>query len=699
MSTQTGKVIRLNFPEVPTIKEWLFSGKCFASAMLAVYISLKIGLTHPFWAVGTCYVIASPLAGAVRSKGLYRSIGTVIAGLMVVITIPLFANYRPIYVVVFGLFAGGCMYISMLDRTPRAYIFLISGFTAALVGTPMLADTRSMTAALPFDTAAARVLEITIALWCSALVHGIFFPQSIGDALLLRLDQIMHVARQWTANVLTGVKDSQTTSPYRQLALGITELRMMATHLPFDNHNIRWAAGIVRVLHDRLALLVPLVSGIENRLETLRKDSTEVCSADWRALLSEIAQWCLRGLPAPSRARQLHNRVRMLADETEAGTEWGDLLRVNFAAELHILLDTLEACFHYRSRIELGIRKGALQEIKEKDLPPVSDRALYADKGQAFLAAAGVFLSTVAGMTLWIVTDWPTGFQVAAFASIMSSIFAAMDNPVPALKMAFWYTFYSVPVAMFYLLVGIPSAHTMEMLVLMLAPFFLICGIYLYRPATVARSLTHLMSVVGMLMLYDFGQQDLESYLNGQGGQLIGIAIALGVTRLIRTAGAQRVARRIMRTGWQEMAQAAAAMVPVSLVTLVARMTDRVSLLAPRLAQEQSKVASSPDLMEDVRISVNMAYLLNMQSFLRDNGIAPDAFLKQLAVHFMDRLRQATQDGNALLAQLDRLLYQVCALPPSQEKNAAVSALAGIRQDIFPEALFLRAPAFKREVE
>ena len=666
MSKPAEKVIRIHFPAVPSLREWLFSCKVFASAMLAVYISLKIGLTHPFWACGTCFVIASPMAGATRSKGVYRSLGTIMAGLMVVIITPLLANYRPLYAVAFGLFAGTCMFISMLDRTPRAYIFMLSGYTAAIVGTPMLMDIHNMTAALPFDTAACRVQEIIIALWCSSLVHGLFFPQSVGDTLLARLDQITHVAQQWAANVLAGVKTGEVSPPYRQLAQGITELRLMATHLPFENgHNIRWAAGIVMSLHDKLSLLVPIISGLENRLNTLRNERAEVRSDAWRALLGDIADWCLRGLHSPGRVRHLRNRICALVSEAEAGTEWGDLLRINFAAELNLLLDTLEACFRYRFRVEVGIKKGALQDVKEA-FPPVS--------------------------------DWPIGVQVATFAASMSSIFAALDNPAPALKRAFWFTFYSVPVAMFYLLVGVPSTHTMETLILVLAPFFLICGIFLGRPATAGKSLVHLMSVVGMLMLYDFGQQDIVNYFNGQGGQLIGISIAFFVTSLIRTAGVQRLVRRIVRTGQEEIARMAAALKPVALAPLAARMTDRVSLLVPRLAAAKGEGASI-DLMEDVRVSVNMAYLLNLQPFFRDNGLEPEAFMQALSAYFMGRLRRAAQDGSALLAQLDRLLYAVCALPPSQGKNEAVSALAGIRQDIFPEALFLRAPVVKGEVK
>ena len=46
--------------------------------MLAYWIALRIGLTRPYWAVTTSYIVAQPLAGAVLSKAVFRLIGTVL---------------------------------------------------------------------------------------------------------------------------------------------------------------------------------------------------------------------------------------------------------------------------------------------------------------------------------------------------------------------------------------------------------------------------------------------------------------------------------------------------------------------------------------------------------------------------------------------------------------------------------------------
>ena len=52
--------------------ELLFALKCFAAAMLAFGVASWAGLPRPFWAMMTSYIVANPLAGAVRSKAVFR---------------------------------------------------------------------------------------------------------------------------------------------------------------------------------------------------------------------------------------------------------------------------------------------------------------------------------------------------------------------------------------------------------------------------------------------------------------------------------------------------------------------------------------------------------------------------------------------------------------------------------------------------
>src|SRR3954465_3773373 len=120
--------------------ELLFSVKSFAAAMLAVYISMRIGLPRPFWAMMTAYIVAQPFAGPTRSKGLYRAGGTILGATAVVFLIPRLVDSPELLSIALALGSGGCLYFSLLDRTPRSYMLMLAGYTAGLIGFPAVND-------------------------------------------------------------------------------------------------------------------------------------------------------------------------------------------------------------------------------------------------------------------------------------------------------------------------------------------------------------------------------------------------------------------------------------------------------------------------------------------------------------------------------------------------------------------------------
>ena len=73
---------------VPGWRDWAFSIKTFAAAMLALFLAFWIDLPKPYWAVGTVYITSQVLAGATRSKAVYRGGGTLLGGVVTVILVP-----------------------------------------------------------------------------------------------------------------------------------------------------------------------------------------------------------------------------------------------------------------------------------------------------------------------------------------------------------------------------------------------------------------------------------------------------------------------------------------------------------------------------------------------------------------------------------------------------------------------------------
>ncbi len=66
----------------PDWRDWVFAIKTFMAAMLALYLAMWIDLPRPYWALGTVYITSQVLAGATRSKALYRVLGTLLGSVI-----------------------------------------------------------------------------------------------------------------------------------------------------------------------------------------------------------------------------------------------------------------------------------------------------------------------------------------------------------------------------------------------------------------------------------------------------------------------------------------------------------------------------------------------------------------------------------------------------------------------------------------
>jgi uncharacterized membrane protein YccC len=515
----------------PSRAELLFSAKSFAAAMLALYLALSIGLPRPFWAMLTAYVVSNPLSGAVRSKAVYRVSGTLLGSMATVLMVPRLANSPELLSLVLACWVGLCLYISLHDRTPRSYVFMLAGYTAALIGFPAVGVPDTV-----FDVALARVEEITMGIVCATLIHSIVLPQSLAPSLLARLDRALADARRWLRDALgagSSVRDR------RSLAGDITELRLMATHLPFDTSNLRWTGSTIHALQDKLALMMPLLAGIEDRLRALREASgDDLIVQRWRAVLDDVVAWNEGGAGDDAAAAGLHARIDALQPALGPAASWTDVLQVNLAARLHALLRLCGECARLRAALDASLHGAVPPAGQARGQAP---RVLHRDPGMALLSAVAAVIAIVCCCAFWILTAWPAGSAAAMMAAVFCCFFATQDDPVPGIRTFFNFTVASIPISAFYLLVVMPAVQSFEILALVLAPCFLTLGVFIARPTTTGRAMAMLFGVAGMLSMQDTGTMDLVSFINSMLAQLAGIGAAAVFTRL---AGAGQPCRR-----------------------------------------------------------------------------------------------------------------------------------------------------------
>jgi uncharacterized membrane protein YccC len=116
-----------------SVRPIIFSVNCYIATILTMFIAFSLDLKSPGWAMTTVYLTSQPLSGVLRAKAVYRTIGTFIGGAAMVAIVPNLVNAPELTTLAIILWVALCVFLSLLDRTPRSYMFVLSGYTAALI--------------------------------------------------------------------------------------------------------------------------------------------------------------------------------------------------------------------------------------------------------------------------------------------------------------------------------------------------------------------------------------------------------------------------------------------------------------------------------------------------------------------------------------------------------------------------------------
>ncbi|RCW68827.1 FUSC family protein [Pseudorhodoferax soli] len=654
--------------------ELVFSVKSFGAAMLAMYCASRAGLPRPFWALLTAYVVANPLAGAVRSKAIYRFLGTLLGCTATLLLVPALSSAPELLTLALALWVGTCLFFSLLDRSPASYVFMLAGYTAALIGFPSVETPQTL-----FDTATLRVEEIWIGIVCATLVHSIVLPQSLAPSVLGLLDNTLRDARRWLADLLHQDKGQALDLDRRRLAADITQLRLLSTHVPFDTTHFRWTAGAIGAMQDRVAALTPLLSAVEDRLQALEQDAGAL-PEDVTQLLERIGSWLQAPHAAP--AAQLRPAIDALGDAP--ATDWQRALRIALACRLGELVDGWAACTALRQEIDAGLQGAA----PARHRAALGHRVLHRDVGMALWSGVAAVLAVCLCSAFWILTGWPSGSVATMMAAVLCCFFATMDDPAPAINAFLKYTLWSIPLSALYVLVLMPLVQDFGMLVLICAPAFLVLGCYMARPSTFLAAMAMLMGGLGgTLAMHDTGNADIVGFLNATLAQTLGAVAAACVTGLMRSVGTDWSARRIQRAIWRELGEMAAAPRAPQDDGYTVRVLDRIGLLALRITHADGrKDATTNDALRDLRVGKDIVTLQQARAHLP--AAATARLLGGIAGFFGARSRvPAAPVPAALLPALDDTLQATLAAPRSAaEWRAAVAALVGLRRNLFPRA-------------
>ncbi|MBD8644899.1 FUSC family protein [Stenotrophomonas sp. CFBP 13724] len=655
---------------------WMFSIKTYLASITALYIGLAGNLSRPYWAMATVYIVSQPLLGPTRAKGVYRILGTLLAGAATLLMLPHLVETPLLLSAAMSLWLAGCLFLALLNRGPRGYAFLLAGYTTAFIGFPAVTSPE-----LIFDTVVARSEEIILGTVVAVLFAALVFPASVRPMLTGRIGNWMGDAAQWCRQILEG---GRAHAPRNRLAADLVQFEALIEFLRRDDPRHAGAAVSMQQLRERMLLLLPVLSSIADRLGVLRRHGDGL-PAGLEPLVEDIRHWLDAATDSPTHD-QLRTRISALKPQVD-----GDLQHLQLASlllRLEELVDLWADCRALHHAIEQGSAPQHAGHYRI-NTPSVSE-SRHVDYGMALFSALSAGIALMSYCVLWIGLGWEGGGNGAMMAAVAAAFFAAQDDPAPSMMSFLLWAVVASVVAGIYLFGIFPAVHDFGLLVLLLAVVFLPLGVLLHHPKTMLFALPLTVNLVALLSVQNTYSANIQSFVNSAVAMFIGIGFAVVMTRLFRSVGAEWTARRLVRQGWSTLAEAAEGRGQQDRKRFAARMLDLLGLLAPRLAAtpEGSDIASV-DMLTEARVGLNILQLRRARLELPERSReAVERILAEIAAHYRRQVaaRRPLPGNPALRERLDASLSRVGGVAASKARDEALMGLVGLRFGMFPDA-------------
>ncbi|MFM0316823.1 FUSC family protein [Paraburkholderia nemoris] len=690
----------------PSIRDWLFSVKTFAAAMIALYIGLSLELPRPYWAMATVYIVSNPFVGATRSKALYRALGTMLGASAAVLLVPPFVESPYLFSVIVALWTGTLLYLAVADRTARSYVFMLAAYTMPIIALPSVTSPGGV-----FDLAISRTEEILLGIVCASIVGSSLFPSRLAPTIIERTDAWFRDAAFYATETLSGrIAGSAISGARQRIASTINGLELLLSQLAYD-HTRPDILTRAHELRGRMQLLLPMMSALADPLIALYNCGRQTWPEGLEALLNDVIKWFNAPLPAASggyhpdpEANALRERIAAMQPPPAALATWDNALLSNALWRLKQVIDIWQDCRSLRIIItrEEGSWRPRFRHWR------LGGTERFFDRGIMLFSTVSAGAAVVIACSLWISSGWADGANAATLAAVACCFFAAFDEPAPMVFKFFVATAIAVVAAGIYLFAVLPHVHDFPMLVILFAGPFILVGTLIPRPQFNMVTVLVAVNTATFISIQDAYSADFLIFLNSNLAGLAGLLYAYLWTRATRPFGAELAASRLLRSSWADVALTASTRTIEDPRNLAARMLDRLMQLIPRLAATDDHRHPSIESFRDLRIAFNALDLRRLTGKL--GGEAPaaiDHVLEDVCDYFEwcidQRVRQPVPER--LMSSIDAAVARVTAQGlanagapgPTAQTSArrlreALHALVGLRLSLFPATLITPTP-------
>lgn len=616
----------------PSRLDLIFATKTFIAGMLALFVSFELDLINPMWSIGTVLIIANPYSGMVSSKCVYRVVGT-IGGAVIALTLtPHLINTPWLFTVVLSLWVGFALYVSLLDRTPRSYAFMLAGYSTAMIVFNAITYIDQYNI---FDIALARVIEISIGVISSAVVSATILPMHIGSAIKQRVIKTLKDTENLFANLLTADPQQNNTQLLATITRDTTDIHALAVHLSYEKGELHGMTKPLQEMLHQISMVVANLVALSERIKQLQElRFIETHAEKLQQLSAHVVQFL------EQKDLIIDENILQLPDEFES-----DFASLMDSASTHqqVLVAAMKMDVrHFISNV-LAV-KVLWQRIQQgnKEIPdnitPMTTKypSLHRDHGVAIRGGISAVLITFIVTGVWIISGWKAGFMMAQMGAVTACILTALDNPVPVLRIFIWGSIASAVLVFVYAFGIFPHVTTFWELGLVLLPMFLFAVSMMANQMLMPVGMVLGINTMMGLNLHNAYSMDAVSYLDGSFAMILGVLVSLVVIDVVRAMSPDTSASRILALHYRAMRQAIYLPYGLDFKVHLRSMLDRIGILNSKMVQSG-----------EIKTSIH-------QALIESSSIVDLSRLQELANQFPQNSELAHHIGN-LQQNLDEL--------------------------------------------
>ncbi|MBV9633252.1 MAG: FUSC family protein [Methylobacteriaceae bacterium] len=572
----------------------IFAAKTTAAGLIALLIAFAFNLDQPQWALLTVFIVSQPeLSGPVFAKALYRVIGTVIGASVALLLVALFAQERVLFLGALALWIGSCTFGSQYARNFGAYSFVLSGYTAAIVGIPAALEPDTA-----FYVASARITEVCLGIIVAAAVNRIILPSSASAALWQSVAAARQALIDHVAILLDGGDATKSTALLVSSAIAIENQRASAV---FEGREVRDRSTSLRLLNLAMLRVAATTQSVVERLGYLRQTDGPIAGRMddlLSAAVSALKLWQSGAFDADGLGQKLREsdaRAR-LAEELfpTPSTNGVTLARATARSALHELFDAISA---YAMAYESCISGKAVapEPIPVSRAYDLTDALWAGLRAAVAVALVGCF---------WILSAWPHGSTALILLAVANARLATIGRGVPiALAAVMIFTLATIP-AFVVVEVLLPLASGFLTFALAVGPVLFGYAFLMSRP----NPKTKLVGYLSALLFASVGQfqnsmvYDPVGLLNTSIAAVFAAGVTLVLWSVVAPATPEAARQRFLRVARHAVSALTAARSPIGIIEFKTRIAEALDQLQGGLSLNQP--ADLADLAAAIRLLV-----------------------------------------------------------------------------------------------